>query len=218
MNWKGMMVVVLSALLYLPAASAASNPVAAQLTTSKGTAVINGVAAPGVTSVFAGDCIATAKQSLTSLTFPGGDAIVIPELSKAVLGVEDGHLFITLEEGSLSVLNKNSTPIEIRAAGARIEAANGKAALYEVTLHGNALLVVSRSGMAHVEAANRSGDVPTGMALKATFAPAQQPVQGVYKNGFTMTAVDWSILGIAAATGLGVGIYEATKGSSSSPS
>lgn len=218
MNWKGMMVVVFSALLYLPAASAASNPIAAQLTTSKGTALINGVTAPEVTSVFAGDRIVTAKQSLTSLTFPGGDAIVIPELSKAVLGVEDGHLFITLEDGSLSVLNKNSTPIEIRAAGARIEAANGKSALYEVTLHGNALTVVSRNGVAHVEAANRSGDVPTGMALKATFAPAKQTTQGVYSNGFTMTAVDWSILGIAAATGLGVGVYEATKGSSSSPS
>lgn len=217
MNWKGMMVVVLSALLYLPVASAATNPAAAQLTTSKGTAVINGVTAPEVTSVFAGDRIATAKQSLTLLTFPGGDAIVLPELSKAVLGVEDGHFIITLEEGSLSVLNKNSTPIEVRAGGARIEAANGKSALYEVTVHGNALLVVARSGAAHVEAANRSGDVPTGMALKATFAPAPQTTQSV-SNGFTMTAVDWTIVGAAAAAGLGVGVYEATKGSSSSPS
>lgn len=217
MNWKGMIAVVLSLLLvYLPVGAAASSPVAGQMMTSKGTAVINGVAAPEVTSVFAGDRIATAKQSLTSLTFPGGDAVVIPELSKAIVGEQDGHLFITLEEGSLSVLNKSASPIEIRAGGARVEAANGKAALYEVNLHGNALRVVARSGAAHVETANRTGDVPSGMALNATLG---QNVQSVYPgNGFLVSTTGWVLIAAAAAAGLGVGIYEATKSSSSSPS
>lgn len=218
MNWKGTRVVALSLvllLLYLPVAPAATNPAAGQMMTSKGTAAINGVAAPEVTSIFSGDRIATAKQSLTSLAFPGGDAIVIPELSKATVGMQDGHLCITLEEGSLSVLNKTATPIEIRAGGARIEAANGHAALYEVTLHGSALRVVSRSGAAHVETANHTGDVPTGMALNATFAQTTQPAGS---NSFLLTTTDWLLIGAAAAAGLGVGVYEATKGSSSSPS
>jgi len=217
MKLKGTVVVILSLLLlYMPVAPAATNPAAGQMMTSKGTAAINGVTAPEVTSIFAGDRIATAKQSLTSLAFPGGDAVVIPELSKASLGTSDGHVFITLEEGSLSVLNKTATPIEIRAGGARIAAANGASALYEVTLHGNALRVVARNGAAHVETANRTGDVPAGMALNATFAPApQQPAGG---NGFVLSTVDWALIAAGAAAGLGVGIYEATKSSSSSPS
>jgi hypothetical protein len=216
MKFKGNLAIVLSfLLLYVPLAPAATSSPAVQMVTN-GNAAINGVAAPKLTSVFAGDRIATEKQSVTSLTFPGGDGVVIPELSKAMLGEKDGRIQVNLEDGTLSVMNKSNSPIEIVAGGARIRAAENHPAVFAVTLHGNALHVVTTSGAAFVETANKSGEVPTGMALDATFAPAPPQSQPAGSNGMFGTTT-WVLIGAAAAAGLGIGIYEATKSSSASP-
>jgi ferric-dicitrate binding protein FerR (iron transport regulator) len=213
MNLKGAFAVVLSALLVLlPVVPASGASVAGQMIT-RGTAEINGVAAPAVTSVFAGDRIATEKASSTSLSFPRGNSVVIPELSKATLSEKDGRVVVRLEDGAVSVLNKGNTPIIIEAHGARIQAASNAPALYNVVLHGNALRVVASSGAAHVETPDHAGDVTPGMALSATFAPA--PPQG---SGISTSTWIWIVVGVAAGVGLGVGIYEAEKGSSGSPS
>lgn len=215
MKFKGNLAIVLSFLLLsAPFAPAATTSAAGQMVTN-GNAAINGVAAPKLTSVFAGDRIATEKQSVTSLTFPGGDGVVIPELSKARLGEKDGRIEVNLEDGTLSVVNKSSSPIEIIAGGARIRAAENHPAVFAVTLHGNALHVVTTSGAAFVETANKSGEVTPGMALDATFEPAPQG-QPAGSNGMFGTTT-WVLIGAAAATGLGIGVYEATKSSSSSP-
>jgi ferric-dicitrate binding protein FerR (iron transport regulator) len=213
MNVKGAFVVVLSALLVLlPVVPASGASVAGQMIT-RGTAEINGVAAPSVTSVFAGDRIATEKASSTSLSFPSGNSVVIPELSKATLGEKDGRVVVRLEDGAVSVMNKGNTPIIIEAHGARVQAASNAPAIYNVVLHGNALRVVASSGAAHVETPDHTGDVTPNMALSATFAPT--PPQG---GGMSTSTWIWIVVGVAAAVGLGVGIYEAEKGSSSSPS
>src|SRR5208282_1237981 len=213
MNLKGAFAVVLSALLVLlPVVPASGASVAGQMIT-RGTAEINGVAAPAVTSVFAGDRIATEKASSTSLSFPSGNSVVIPELSKATLGEKDGRVVVRLEDGAVSVLNKGNAPIIIEARGARIQAASNAPAVYNVVLHGNALRVVASSGAAHVETADHAGDVTPGMALSATFAPA--PPQS---SGISTSTWIWIVVGVAAGVGLGVGIYEAEKGSSGSPS
>jgi hypothetical protein len=213
MNLKGAFAVALSALLVLlPVVPASGASVAGQMIT-RGTAEINGVAVPPVTSVFAGDRIATEKASSTSLSFPSGNSVVIPELSKATLGEKDGRVVVRLEDGAVSVLNKGNAPIIIEAHGARIQAASNAPAVYNVVLHGNALRVVASSGAAHVETPDHAGDVTPGTALSATFAPA--PPQS---GGLSTTTWIWIAVGVAAAAGLGVGIYEAEKGSSGSPS
>jgi hypothetical protein len=215
MKFKGNLAMVLSfLLLYTPLAPGATSSPTAQMVTN-GNAVINGVAAPKLTSVFSGDRIATEKQSITSLTFPSGDGVVIPELSKAVLGEREGRIEVKLVDGTLSVMNKTSSPIEIVAGGARIRAAENHPAVFAVTLHGNALQVVTTSGTAYVETANKSGEVTPGMALNATFVPTPQQQQPG-SNGMFSTGT-WVVIGAAAAVGLGVGIYEATKNSSASP-
>lgn len=214
MNFKGALAVALSVLLvFLPVVSASGPSVAGQMIT-RGTAEINGVAAPAVTSVFVGDRIATAKASATSLNFPGGNSVVIPELSKATLGEKAGKVVIKLEDGTVSVLNKSNMPIVIEAHGARIQAASSAPAAYEVVLHGNALRVVASSGAAHVETPDRAGNVTPGMALSATFAP-EPPQTG---GGWSTATWVWVAVGVAAGVGLGVGIYEAEKGSNPSPS
>ena len=211
MNLKGVFAVVLSALLVLlPVVPASGASVAGQMIT-RGTAEINGVAAPAVTSVFAGDRIDTEKASSTALSFPSGNSVVIPELSKATLSEKDGRVVVRLEDGAVSVLNKGNTPIIIEAHGARIQASNAPA-VYNVVLHGNALRVVASSGTAHVETPDHAGDVTPGMALNATFAPA--PPQ----SSVSASTWIWIVVGVAAGVGLGVGIYEAEKGSSGSPS
>jgi ferric-dicitrate binding protein FerR (iron transport regulator) len=216
MNRKASFAVVLSAfLVFLPVlpASAASGRVSGQMTT-RGTAEINGLVAPAVTSVFAGDRISTDKASTTSLSFTGGSSVVIPELSTASLAEKDGRIVVKLEDGAISVVNKGNAPILVEAHGARIEAVSTSPAIYNVVLHGNSLRVVASSGVAHVETSDHVGNVTPGTALSATFDP-QPPPQG---GGISTSTWIWVGVGAAAATGLGVGIYEATKGSSSSPS
>jgi len=213
MNLKGVFTVVLSALLVLlPVVPASGASVAGQMITH-GTAEINGVAVPAVTSVYAGDRIVTERASSTSLSFASGNSVVIPELSKATLSEKDGRVVVKLEDGAISVLNKSNAPIIIEAHGARIQAASNAPAVYNVVLHGNALRVVASSGAAHVETSDHAGNVTPGTALSATFAPA--PPQA---GGLSTTTWIWIGVGAAAAVGLGVGIYEVEKGSSSSPS
>lgn len=215
MNVKRLFAVLLSAfLVMLPVlpASAASSPVSGQMIT-RGTAEINGVAAPSVTSVFAGDRISTEKASTTSLSFSNGNSVVIPELSKATLGEKDGKIVVKLEDGTVSVVNKNNAPIVIEALGARIQAVANSPAVYNVVLHGNSLRVVASSGVAHVETSDHVGNVTPGTALSANLAPEPPPAGGIATSTWI-----WIGVGAAAATGLGVGVYEATKGNSSSPS
>ncbi|HKV05083.1 MAG TPA: hypothetical protein VJO53_08260 [Candidatus Acidoferrales bacterium] len=213
MKVKPILVLVLSFLiLSVPVAPIDASAAAGKMTT-KGSAEINGVAAPAVTSVFVGDRIATQRETTTSLSFAGGDAIVLPELTKAALGQRDGRFVVNLVDGTVSVLNKTQTPILIEIRGARIQAASGQPSLYDVTVHGNALRVVARSGAARVETANRIGTIESGNALTATLAPIpSQPGNQLFGVSTWVVAT----VAVGAATGLGVGLWEALK--SSSPS
>lgn len=206
---------VLSLLLVCIPASNAAPSAAAKMTTA-GMATLNGAAAPALTSVFPGDRIVTEQKARTTLSFPGGDAVVIPEMTRVELGEASGRPLVNLESGTLSVLSKGKSPIVIIAHGARVTAVEGS--VFDVTMRGNALRVVARRGTARVETANRSGNVTAGNALTATMAPNNaSSMPGAARAAFTST--DWAITGVAvaAATGLGVGLYEAEKGNSASP-
>lgn len=213
MNMKRIFAIALSVLLSSPVSLIAASSAAGKMITT-GSAQVNGVAAPAVTSVFVGDHIATEKEATMSLSFAGGNSVVLPELTKAALSQKDGHFVVNLEDGTVSVMSKTQAPILIEVNGARIRAASNQPALFDVTVHGNALRVVAHSGAAFVETANRSGNIDAGNALSATLAPG--PAAG--GNGLFGAPV-WEVttIAVAAAAGLGVGIYEATK-SNASPS
>lgn len=212
MKFKGILLLALPILILslpLSSAAASASATAARMVT-KGNAEINGVTAPAVTSIFVGDRIATNKNTTTSLNLANGDSIVLPELSKAVLIERDGHLVVNLEEGTVAIQNKAKLPIVVEMRGARIAPAGSQPAAFQVTLHGNALRVVTSSGAAHVETANHAGDVKAGTGLDASFAPGTPQAS----NGFlALSTTSWIIIGGLAATGLGVGVYEATKSS-----
>ncbi len=215
MNMKGIVAIGLSALLLnLPGSLIAASSAAGKMITT-GSAEVNGVAAPSVTSVFVGDHIVTQKEARTSLSFAGGNSVVLPEMTKAALSQKDGYFVVNLEDGTVSVMNKTQTPILIEVNGASIRAASKQPALYDVTVHGNALRVVAHSGAAFVETPNRSGNIDAGNALSATLAGGPPPQGAGGGGGFPVWAI--ATIGVAAGAGLGVGIYEATK-SSSSPS
>lgn len=216
MKGKAALVMVLSLLLVICVPVAPAAPSAAAKMITAGKAKLNGAEVPALTSAFPGDRIATEQKSTTTLSFPGGDAVVIPEMSKVVLGKVGGHPLVNLVEGTLSVLTKRGAPLTVIAHGARITAVNG--AVYGVALRGNSLRVATRSGEARVETANRSGNIEAGHALTATMAP--QTVQGVKPGNTLLSSNTWvvGLIAAGAATGLGVGIYEAEKGNSASPS
>jgi hypothetical protein len=189
-------------LLYMPVAPVSASSAAGQMFT-KGTAEINGVAAPTATSVFPGDRVTTEKETTTSLSFPGGDAAVISEMSKAALGERDGRLAVRLEDGTVSVLNKSAKPIVIEARGALIQAAGGQTSFYDVILRGNSLRVISRGGLVRVETANKTAELQPGNELDATVVPPDPPA---IPTGLSSVST-WVVIGSAAAgvTGLALG-------------
>lgn len=192
-------------LLYLPVTPVSASSAAGQMFT-KGTAEINGVPAPTTTSIFPGDRIATEKETTTSLSFPGSDAAVISEVSKAALGQRDGRLAIELEEGTVSVLNKSTKPISIEAHGALVQAAAGQASVYDVTVHGNSLRVISRGGLVRVETANKIAELQPGNELDATLASPDPAVPPQSPAGLSL-ATTWVVVtvGALAVTGIVLG-------------
>ena len=195
-------------LLYMPVAPVSASPAAGRMFTN-GTAEINGVAAPPTTTVFLGDRITTEKETTTSLSFSGGDAVVISEVSKAAIDARDGRTVVRLEEGTLSALNKGAKPIVIEANGARIQAVANHSAVYDVILHGNSLRVVARGGVTRVETADRATDLQPGTELDATL-PAPDPPTAI--TG-TSSASTWILIASTAAgvTGLALGVVAIHK-------
>lgn len=189
-------------LLCMPVAPVSASSAAGQMFT-KGTAEINGVAAPTATSVFPGDRITTEKETTTSLSFPGGDAAVISEMSKAALAERDGRLAVRLEDGTVSVLNKSAKPIVIEAHGALIQAVSSQSAVYDVILRGNSLRVISRGGLVRVETANKTAELQPGNELDATVAPPDPPA---ISAGLS-SATTWIVIAAVAAgvTGIALG-------------
>jgi hypothetical protein len=186
-------------LLYVPVAPVTASPMVGQMFT-KGNARINGVAAPHETSIFPGDRISTERGTTTALSFSGGDTVVISEMSKASLNDRDSHTILTLEDGTVSALNKSPNPVVTEAHGARIVSASNQAAVYDVILHGNALRVVSRGGVVHVETANKTADLQPGTELDATMASPDPPPAGAGLN----TAEAWIVVATAAAAATAV--------------
>ena len=211
MELKKIAVFALSfALLYVPVAPVAASSVTGEMFT-KGSATINGVAAPAATSIFVGDKIATEKETTTSLSFSGGDAVVISEMSRAALSEANGRATVRLEDGTVSALNKSGKSIVIEAHGARIQAASNQAALFNVVLRGNSLRVISMSGVARVETANKSTDLQPGTELDATLAPPD-PTPAPSAPGLS-SALTWIVIGAAAAavTGVVLGVVAIDK-------
>jgi hypothetical protein len=198
-------------LLCTPVTPVSASSVAGQMFT-KGSTEINGVAAPAATSIFRGDRIATGKETTTSLSFPGGDAAVISEMSKAALGERGGRLAVRLEDGTMSMLNKSAKPIAIEAHGALIQAAAGQTSVYDVILHGNSLRVISRGGLVRVETANKTAELQPGTELDATVVPPDPPTIGAGLS----SATTWIVIASAAAgvTGLALGVVAIHKANS----
>jgi ferric-dicitrate binding protein FerR (iron transport regulator) len=197
MHLKKISIFVLSfVLLYVPVAPVTASPMGGQMFT-KGVAQINGVVAPQQTSVFPGDRIATGKDATTSLAFSGGDAVVITEMSKAALAERAGRTIVKLEEGTIENLSKSSNPVVIEAYGARILSASNQPAMFDVTLRGNSLRVLSRGGVVRVETSNKTADIQAGNELDATLAPPDPQSSAGMSSAEIWIIVAAATLGVA---------------------
>ncbi len=202
MGSKGMLAIVLSLLLvYVPVAPAASPAVVGKMTT-KGNALVNNAAVPAEATVFAGDQIATEKETVAGLSLSGGDQVFLPSLSSAKVNRTDTQVTVALERGALAVLNRSAKPVVIEANGMRIQSANPSAGIYEVAVNGNELKVMARKGATIVTGADRTVEVPEGKTLEATVAPRPAGLGGL--------SAFWAFVVVASAaagiTGLALGV------------
>lgn len=196
-------------LAYVPVTPAAP-PIAVGKATIKGSAEINGSAAPGQFTLFSGDRIATRSNTAAQLALPGGNEVLLPSRSEATVTQVAKTFHVRLNHGSLAVLSKASNPVVIEASGARIRPAAGVAAVLEVAVNGNEIRVISRRGAATIEAANRTVKVPSGKELVASMAPPPPPQES--ESG--LSSMDKATLVVATAaglTGLALGIDALTR-------
>jgi hypothetical protein len=140
--------------------------------------------------VSTGDHVSQGKQKVVSLTFSGGDVVLIPELTVASLhGWSDGTVVVKLEAGSLSVLNKSRSLLAVMAGGARVVPVN-RPALFDVMLHNDAARVIARDGAARLETANRTAVAIRGAAVTALMSPSasRTSVAGLRKSNAVLYA------------------------------
>ncbi len=198
MSRKGLLAVFVSLLLVYAGVVPARPPAAVGTIQAKGRVEVNGVALPAEGTLYADDRIVVGKDAAVSLRLAGRDQVFLPELSVAAVRRTNERLRVVLEQGSLAVVSRAEQPLQVQALGAQISAAGG-AAIFEVAVRGRALEVLSRHGTAMVVAAERTVEVPAGMKLEATVAPA--PVDGLsaFDKFVLITAVGLGVAGFALA-------------------
>jgi hypothetical protein len=198
MSRKGLLAVVVSLLLVYAGVVPARPPAAVGTIQAKGRVEVNGVVLPAEGTLYADDRIVVGKDAAGSLKLAGRDQVFLPELSVAAVRRAGERLRVVLEQGSMAVVSRAEQPLQVQALGAQISAAGG-AAIFEVAVHGRALEVLSRQGTALVVAAERTVEVPAGMKLEATMAPA--PVNGLsaFDKFVLVTAVGLGVAGFALA-------------------
>lgn len=204
MGSRAFLATLLSVLLvYVPVAQAASPAVLGKIST-KGQAAVNGTPVPADATVFAGDRIATEKETATGLSLAGGDQVFLASLSAAQVKRAGKQVIVQLERGALAVVNRSAPAVIVEANGVRVQAAQPAGGIYEVTVNGTALRVMARKGSAVVKASNRTVEVKEGTTLDAT---VPQGAAGSFAGGLSplMTAVVVTSLG-AGFVGLGLGI------------
>ncbi len=198
MSRKSLLAVVVSLLLVYAGVAPAYPPAAVGTIQAKGRVEVNGVVLPSEGTLYAEDRIVIGKDAAGSLMLAGRDQVFLPELSVAAIRQAGERLRVVLEQGSLAVVSRAERPLQVQALGAQISAAGG-AAIFEVAVRGRALEVLSRHGTATVVAADRTIEVPAGMKLEATVAPA--PVNGLsaFDKFVLVTAVGLGVAGFAVA-------------------
>ena len=207
MGFRAVLATLLSVLLvYVPVVPAASPAVVGKIST-KGRTTVNGTLVPEEATVFAGDRIATDKETAAGLSLPGGDQVFLPSLSAAQIKRIDDQVAVVLERGALAVVNRSAQPVIVEVNGVRVRASGTSGAIYEVAVNGTSLKVMARKGTAVVKASDRTVEVKEGTTLDAT---APQGPAGAGGVGPIWTAVLVSSTA-AGFTGLGLGIKAVSR-------
>lgn len=195
-------------LVYAPVVPAATPEVVGKIN-SRGIAEVNGTPMPSDATVFAGDRIATRKDSVATLALTGGDQVFLPKLSAAQVNRTGSQVTIALQRGALAVINRSSDSLVVETHGVRIQAAGKAGGIYEVAVNGKAVQVQARKGAALVTASNRTVEVKEGTTLDATVAdPGPAGALGGLSPMATAVLATSTAAGL---TGLGLGVAAITR-------
>jgi len=202
MSRNAFLSVTLSVLLAFAPVSVAGSPTVVGKIQMKGQVEINGTAAPAESTVFAGDRIATGKETALGLSLTGGDQVFLPSLSAVQVDRTGQQITVALERGALVVMNSSGQPIVVRAGGVQIQTAAPSGSLFEVAISAGSLKVLARKGTTVVRASNRTVEVKEGTTMEAT-VPAPAFAAGGLGPLWTIVLVASAAAGI---TGLVMGV------------
>src|SRR3989475_9955570 len=179
MGFRAVLATLLSVLLvYVPVVLAASPAVVGKIST-KGRTTVNGTLVPEEATVFAGDRIATDKETAAGLSLPGGDQVFLPSLSAAQIKRIDDQVAVVLERGALAVVNRSAQPVIVEVNGVRVRASGTSGAIYEVAVNGTSPKGVGRKGAAGGKAADHTAGGKEGTTLRRTAPPGPARARGV---------------------------------------
>src|SRR3989441_7239996 len=171
MGFRAVLATLLSVLLvYVPVVPAASPAVVGKIST-KGRTTVNGTLVPEEATVFAGDRIATDKETAAGLSLPGGDQVFLPSLSAAQIKRIDDQVAVVLERGALAVVNRSAQPVIVEVNGVRVRASGTSGAIYEVAGYGASPEGRARKG----PAGGKGTSPPVGGKESATLHPTAPP-------------------------------------------
>lgn len=174
MNRRSMIFAIISLALIVAPICAGENSIAFGNLKAQGQTEVNGMPVKAETTVFAGDLVSTKAKSSALLTLAGGNQLFVVENSVARFHSDSKS--VTLESGSLGVLDRGGEAVKVNSRGTLLRPAKGKAARYVVKSDGTGLTLSSLSGDVEVVAENRTVTVPSGTSMKIEVAdPAPGP-------------------------------------------
>ncbi len=167
---KGLLVLVCALLVAFPSALAAPPAVAIGRVSGRGPILLNGVSAPAGANIYAGNRIATGRRAAIYVALARGGKLVFGGSTIARISENTTGISVTLNRGVVGVVSEPHAPVLVDAHGVTIRTKQ-RAGAYQVALNGNSLRILTRTGGALVEAANRTVALAPGKLMKASLAP-----------------------------------------------
>jgi hypothetical protein len=187
------------ALLHLPAATGLAGESPLGRMVPQGKAQLNGERLEVETTLYTGDTVATAADSVAVLLLAGQQVNLAPS-SSVQLASTDGSVVASLEQGALAARSRRGQSLVVRAHGLLVRPEG--AARYEVALAEEAVVVSAREGSVTVEGTNEAVAVPAGRTMRFELARTVQAPAGAGVSGIGPGAA----AAITIAVSLGVGI------------
>lgn len=202
--WQGPLALGLTLLLVAVPGWSANAPLG-KVIPGAGTSALNGTPLKVESTLFSGDVVSTPANGGAVVLLREGDQVQVGPASAVTLTAAEEEVLVKLERGFAAARSGHGRQISMRALGLLIRPT--EAATYQVTVEGNAVLVVSQQGSLLVQGSNRTAVVPSAKAMRFVLVANATPGRtGVGASSINEAAIAIILVAAGAITGAALAV------------